>query len=56
MYDMLNGNVGISEEAMDILLKVLGDTPETYKKILSKTTDFKTFQELEDYYRIEGCV
>lgn len=56
MFWMLADSVGIGEETMNILIKVMGDTPDTYKKILTKMTDFKTFEELENYYQIEGSV
>ena len=56
MFWMLADSVGIGEETMNILIKVMGDTPDTYKKILTKMTGFKTFEELENYYQIEGSV
>lgn len=52
MYDILADEIGLGQDTMDILIKVLGDTNETYKKILTKTTNFKTFDEVEDYYYI----
>ena len=49
MYDILSDEVGLGQDTMDILIKVMGDTNETYKKILTKITGFKTFDEWEDY-------
>lgn len=52
MYDILADEVGLGQDTMDILIQVMGDTNETYKKILTKTTNFKTFDEAEEYYYI----
>ena len=56
MYWMLVDGLGYSEESVDLVKKVMGDSVDTYKRILSKTTDFKTFQELSDSCENEGSV
>ena len=53
MYWMLVDNIGISEEAVQLVLKILGDTPDTYKKILTAETEYKTFKELEDAFIVD---
>ena len=52
MYDILSDEVGLGQDTMDILIKIMGDSNETYKKILTKMTDCKTFDEWEDSRRI----
>lgn len=47
MRDMLIDFVGIQEEAIDIMIKILGDTPQTYIKILNAGSEWKTFAEAE---------
>ena len=53
MYNMLVDYIEIPEEAIDIVLKVLGDTPQTYIKILNKCTDYKTFNEVDEDYTLK---
>ena len=48
MRYMLIDGAGIPEEAIDLVIAILGDSVDTYKKILSKATEFKTFKELEE--------
>lgn len=56
MYTMLVDMVGIPQDSLDILIKVLGDTPQTYIKVLNAQTKYKTFNELEkDYYTDYGA-
>lgn len=50
MYDFLVDVIGLGQEKVDILIQVMGDSKDTYKKILNKTTEFKTFAEAEEYY------
>ena len=52
MFYILADTVGLGEETMDILIKVMGNTPDTYKKILTKLTPYKTFEDLERAYYI----
>ena len=56
MFYLLSDAVGLGEETMNVIVKVFGDTKDTYMKVLTKMTDFKTFEEAEEYYYIEGCV
>jgi len=52
MYDFLADCVGIGQDTMDVLIKVMGDTPETYKRILHKMTNYKSFAELVESRQI----
>ena len=52
MYNILADSVGIGQETMDIIIKVFGDTNDTYKRILTKMTDFKTFSEAYEFYQV----
>ena len=45
MYDFLADNIGLGQETMDVIVQVMGDTPETYKRVLRKTSEFHTFEE-----------
>ena len=45
MYDFLADNIGLGQETMDVIVQVMGDTPETYKRLLRKTSEFHTFEE-----------
>ena len=53
MFYFLSDVVGLGEETMNIIVKVMGDSKETYKRVLTKTTDFRTFDEAIDYYTIQ---
>lgn len=48
MYSMLADYADIDYDALDLVIKICGDTESTYLKILN-TTEFKTFIELENY-------
>ena len=48
MRNMLEDFAGIDGDALDIMIKIMGDTPQTYIKILNTGTEYKTFKELED--------
>lgn len=48
MRDLLEETVGVSEEAIDLAVKLLGDTPQTYIKILNAVSEFSTFSDVED--------
>ena len=50
MYDMLINFVGIDPDGLDLILKLMGDTPQTYIKVLNASSYFKTFADLEDSY------
>ena len=50
MYYMLVDGEGVPVEAMDIMLKIMGDTPQTYIKILNAISEYKTFAELDEAY------
>ena len=39
--------LGIPNESIDIMVKILGDTPQTYIKILNAGSEWKTFAELD---------
>ena len=47
MRSMLIDFVGLSDEAIDIMVKILGDTPQTYIKILNAGSEWKTFADVE---------
>lgn len=48
MQDLLIETVGVSEEAVDLVVKLLGDTPQTYIKILNVASEYSTFSDVED--------
>lgn len=48
MRSMLIDFLDLSEDAIDIIVKILGDTPQTYIKILNAGSEYKTFLELEE--------
>lgn len=48
MQDLLIETVGVSEEAIDLAVKLLGDTPQTYIKILNAASEYSTFSDVED--------
>ena len=49
-YYVLVDGEGVPVEAMDIMLKIMGDTPQTYIKILNAISEYKTFAELDEAY------
>ena len=54
MYCMLMDYAGIPEESLEMAIRLLGDTPQTYIKILNSETEYQTFEQLEnDYYMDE---
>ena len=54
MYDMLVNFVAVEPECLDLIIKLMGDTPQTYIKVLNANSEFKTFLELEDYCSSDG--
>ncbi len=48
MYNMLLDNIGIPEEYLDAMLKLIGDVPQSYVKILNACSEYSTFSEVED--------
>ena len=48
MRSMLIDFLDLSEDAIDIIVKILGDPPQTYIKILNAGSEYKTFLELEE--------
>jgi len=48
MRDLLVETVGVSEEAVDLAVKLLGDIPQTYIKILNVASEYSTFSDVED--------
>lgn len=50
MKDLLIESVGVSEEAVDLVVKLLGDIPQTYIKILNAASEYSTFSDVEDAF------
>lgn len=48
MFDMLVERVGLEEETVQLVLKVAGDVPATYIKMLKAETGLNSFIELEN--------
>lgn len=48
MFDMLVERVGLDEETVQLVLKVAGDVPATYIKMLKAETGLNSFIELEN--------
>lgn len=48
MYNMLLDNIGIPEEYINAMLKLIGDVPQSYVKILNACSEYSTFSEVED--------
>lgn len=53
MYSMLVEYGDVDASTLDLILKVAGDTKETYIKVLTVTTPYKTFEQFEDANFIE---
>lgn len=56
MRDMLVNCIGIEEDDLYIMLKLIGDTPQSYIKILTAASDYTNFIDVENDNIIEGCV
>lgn len=48
MFDMLLDYTMLEADTLDLILKVAGDTNQTYVKILKYLTGYNTFLELEE--------
>lgn len=49
MYTILLEEVEVSQEALDLIIKINGDKEQTYKDVLFAVTDkYKTFEQLEN--------
>ena len=52
MYDFLADNIGLGQETMDVIIQVFGDSVDTYRKVLRKTSPYKTFAEGFEAFQI----